>query len=99
MRYYQKTEWIANPLFVYGASVKALIHPEARGDHWELHARPGIYTGPALNSASPIHCSVWCDRYYDIDVAKYNDQPTGAAENSDHNLLQLTADLPLAYGG
>lgn len=37
--------------------------------------------------------------YYDIDVAKYNDQPTGAAENSDHNLLQLTADLPLAYGG
>ena len=72
MRYYGKTEWIANPLFVYGASVKALIHPEARGDHWELHSRPGVYTGPALNSASPIHCSVWCDRYYDIDVGCMN---------------------------
>ena len=72
MRYYGKTEWIANPLFVYGASVKALIHPEARGDHWELHAKPGVYTGPALNSVSPIHCSVWCDRYHDIDVGCMN---------------------------
>ena len=58
MRYYGKKEWIANPLFVYGASCKALVHPEKRGDHWELHAEPAVYTGPALNSNSPIHCSV-----------------------------------------
>ena len=73
MRYYGKTEWIANPLFVYGASCKALIHPEERGgNHWDLHARPGVYTGPALNSNSPIHCSIWCDRYLDIDVGCMN---------------------------
>ena len=72
MRYYGKKEWIANPLFVYGASCKALVHPEKRGDHWELHAVPAVYTGPALNSNSPIHCSVWCERYVDVDVGCMN---------------------------
>ena len=71
MPFLGKTEWIPCPLYAYGAGAKAFVHERESG--FDLHARPCVYTGPAHNSNSPIHCSVWDgNRYYDVDVGCLN---------------------------
>ena len=72
MRYSKRTDWMANPLFVYGSACKALVHPEVRDDKYQHHAFPAIYCGPALNSTSPVHCVVWNNGYTDVDAGCVN---------------------------
>ena len=72
MMYYGKSEWMHNPLLIYGSSCKALTHLEARSNKYEHHSFPAIYTGPAIESDSAIHCSVWAGRYIDVDVGCVN---------------------------
>ena len=72
MRYEGVTEWVDSPLLAYGAACKYYLHPEFRGGKEELHAEPGLYTGPPFNSGSPIHCSVWNKRYHDVDLGLVN---------------------------
>merc|ERR1711965_758105 len=72
MRYRKRKDWVANPLLVYGSACKALVHLEARDDKYQHHAFAAVYTGPAFNSQSPIHCSVWDDGYTDVDVGCVN---------------------------
>ena len=72
MKFFGKTEWIPNPLLVYGSACKILVHPEARKSKFDAHAQAGVYTGPALRSHSPLHCSVWRGEHVDVDLGCIN---------------------------
>ena len=72
MKFFGKTEWIPNPLLVYGSACKILVHPEARKSKFDAHGQAGVYTGPALRSHSPLHCSVWRGEYVDVDLGCIN---------------------------
>ena len=71
MRYYGRTDWISSPLLIYGSAVKVVKAPDFRQNDTE-RSYPAIYTGPAHDSNSHLHCSVWADRYIDNDVGNIN---------------------------
>jgi hypothetical protein len=73
MRYFGVTKWMPCPYYIYGSAAKAFVHPEFRNGKGDLHAKPVVYAGPALNSASQIHCCVWqSPRYFDVDIGCLN---------------------------
>ena len=89
MRYYRKTEWLVSPLYAFGSVGKAFIHQEFRtgkqGDEG-MHAYPCVYTGPAMNSDSLAHCSVWHGapgHYTDVDVGLVHVDERGAVARSE----------------
>ena len=91
MRFYQREDWIDCPFHVFGSSCKALIHPEERSSKYELHARPAVYCGPALNSTATTSCAVWQgEHYYDVDVGCVNidERATLARTQRDHHSHQ-----------
>ena len=64
MRYSGEQQRVQPLLHVYGSACKVLEHPEKRVSKYDPHALPGVYTGPAHDSDSLVHCSVWDGRIY-----------------------------------
>ena len=88
MEWLNTDSWVASPLYVYGSAVKSLVHPEARDSKFDQHSEPAIYTGPAMHSLSPVHCSIW--RVRADGVGEYHDVDVGCLNVVENHVLQRT---------
>ena len=69
MVYHGLEKFESSGLLAFGSEAQALIHGEARDTKFDLHTKPSVYVGPAINSDSHTHCAVWHKReYYDVDL-------------------------------